>query len=64
MGQASPASRRSPLPPSRRDRLGDGRATGRKGAGRLLDAKFTAFDEEGFKAAGTAGGYAREMSKD
>ena len=51
--------------PARRHRHRDRRAAGDQGTGReSLGAKFLAVEDEEFKNAQTAGGYAKEMSKE
>ena len=51
--------------PARRRRHRDRRAAGDQGTGgELLGAKFLAVEDEEFKNAQTAGGYAKEMSKE
>jgi len=60
---ASPACRRSPPPPTRRDRHRgptSGRAT--KEQVESLGAKFVAVEDDEFKQAETGGRYAKEMS--
>ena len=47
---------------SRRRRVRDRRAAGHQGAGQSLGATFVAVEDEEFKEAQTAGGYAKEMS--
>ena len=50
--------------PARRGGHRDRRAPGRQGAGRVLGAKFVAVEDEEFRQAETAGGYAKEMSEE
>jgi NAD/NADP transhydrogenase alpha subunit len=49
---------------ARRDRHRDRRAPRHQGTGRSLGATFVAVEDDEFKQAETAGGYAKEMSKE